>query len=477
MNKYMFKSMGSTALYEAANLEGLEKSQQGTPWDGMEIRAAKNALLASYIDPFNTVVNDAYVDEMFSQSLLRTPDTEKLGWGQKALGTEYIMPIHGPDEIQQKAADMPLLGGGVEKAVLDTAISGGNTGGGVLARIDLVPEVFVWFWTEFAALNRIARVPSKGIDHSWNNLIALGDDNDGFLDEFGCPSPSKGVYFRGSTNIAILGVERGTSLKLEFGIAAGGLLYNGGMSSYDLEMKNAITVRARILQKCFFQGTTASTQDGTHQYGLTFTNGFNGLRVLLSELANTVHSNFYPAGYGPVIFEQSATGTIADAIDAAAAQIWNNGGRPTAVYCSTRVARKLRGEVSSLIRYTEDNAVTGAGLIVGGHVSAIDTVAGLLPIIVVPNDSIGTYNVGSIATDGGTTLLTSSTCEDVYVLSEDKMQLPYLGSPDPMPIEIPIGIPDAGGGACLTRRFIIYMMIGLAITVPVHQAKVRVPVA
>ena len=60
---------------------------------------------------------------------------------------------------------------------------------------------------------------------------------------------------------------------------------------------------------------------------------------------------------------------------------------------------------------------------------------------------------------------------DIYVLDENTVTLPYLGSPGPTVLEIPIGISGQ-----LTHLYIIFLMNGLAVKVLPWNNKIRVKV-
>ncbi len=77
----------------------------------------------------------------------------------------------------------------------------------------------------------------------------------------------------------------------------------------------------------------------------------------------------------------------------------------------------------------------------------------------VPGDSIGTYTASTFS---------GKTVADVYVLDDNSIVLPYLGSPGPSVLEIPPGVSGQ-----LTRLFIIYLFNGLAVLVLTHNNKAR----
>lgn len=462
------------------------------PMTRIELSAAKNKLLQRYYDRKDPL-NDAMLMEMFSETMYTTPDKRKLSFIDenegpltKQAGGEFRFSDYAHFKNEAIWDQVPL--GGVAhgrnilskevhtKDVLDAT----SAGGGMLIPQGIVPTLFVWLVTKFQAWNQIPKVPANGVLHSWRNLINLGDAQDGFIDEFGCPPASRGTYTQGNTNIAILAIKRGSSLKLELLSQQVGFRFDGMLPS-EVEIKNAMISRARIAERCFYQGTTASGHTGTDEFGTTFANGFNGLRGMLANttIANGVNPGFYPTGFGPVVVETAVGGgagatPITDALDAAVAQVYNNGGNPNAIHISASVALKLKKEAAPQIRYTMQDA--GGGIMIGAQLrSFMSAVVGEIPFTIVPDVSIGTYPVNSIATNGGTTTLTAGgNVFDAFVLSTDELAFPYIGSPDPLPIEVPVGVPGPDGTGCLTRDLIIYMMFGLAIYNPIHQAKVRI---
>lgn len=229
---------------------------------------------------------------------------------------------------------------------------------------------------------------------------------------------------------------------------------------------------AKKAQVAFFQATTAPTHgasvpnDGTTEDGLYIPNSFVGLRVMLSSNANTVLSGFYPAsgGFSPNVVDAAApttavTNPITQAVQTLAQNIVNYGGEPSAIYLSARAAGKINQELTQFVRFTSSD-VSG-GLVSGAMVRSIDTVSGELPLIIIPGNSIGTYTAVGGPNNG-------ILCEDIYVVDETTMSLPFLGSAVPTTIEIPMGFDRT-----LVRRYIMFWMFGLAMKIPVFNGKVR----
>jgi hypothetical protein len=97
----------------------------------------------------------------------------------------------------------------------------------------------------------------------------------------------------------------------------------------------------------------------------------------------------------------------------------------------------------------------------GVQVPAVMTSLGKLPIVGVPGDAIGTYS--STVFTGGT-----KTVADLYMINEQELQIPYLGSPGPSVIEIPPGVSGQ-----LSRLYIVWGMFGLALLSNLHSVKLR----
>ena len=93
---------------------------------------------------------------------------------------------------------------------------------------------------------------------------------------------------------------------------------------------------------------------------------------------------------------------------------------------------------------------------------AVNTLAGQIGWNIVPGDSISSYTA---------TTYSSNVVRDVYMVDPNGMSLPFLGTPGPTVLEIPVGISGQ-----LTRLFIIFMMNGLACKVPQFSNKIRIKV-
>jgi hypothetical protein len=151
------------------------------------------------------------------------------------------------------------------------------------------------------------------------------------------------------------------------------------------------------------------------------------------------------------------TGTDEDlrqAIDRAVEEVVEQGGTGiSAVYLHPHDKLTLDFQQESKTRWVAPN-LSGA---VGTTVSSVNTILGALPLSVVPGDSIGTYTASAVSR------------RDIYLLDEQTISMPYLGTDGPTVLDIPIGISGQ-----LTHLFIIFGMWGLAVKVVPFSNKVRV---
>lgn len=420
-------------------------------------------------------INDAILGQRFSALLEMDPDSVKKSMG----GVQMRQAgFHDISKMMAKFNTGQFLGGVNRKTseVLSSLVDTVNISGqNVLARIDIEPILYNWFVKKFPMLDRLMKERSNGLSHTWNLSTSFDEADAQFITELGVTPFGQGVYGQASTNIAVLATTRGTSFKEQLGVESSGMTFDGGMDVADLELQRGAWGMSKKAQVAVFQATIAPTHgagvanDGTTEDGLYIPNSFVGLRVMLSGNANNVLSGFYPAsgGFSPNVVDATnptttVTNPITQGVQQIVEDIVNYGGEPSAVYCSARVARKLGLEVTQFIRFTTQDV--NGGIVSGAQVRAIDTVAGEIPIIVIPGNSIGTYTPATGVNSGVLS-------EDVYVLDESTLTIPFLGSATPTTIEIPMGFDRT-----LVRRWIIFWMFGLAMKIPVFNGKVRVQV-
>jgi hypothetical protein len=200
------------------------------------------------------------------------------------------------------------------------------------------------------------------------------------------------------------------------------------------------------MQKTIFQGNatvssgTANTEDGAYD-----ANAFDGLRKLL----NT----------GSAVDVDPLAGTPEDiraAVNEAAITVSQAAGRIDIAYLDPTVKGLWDLQLDQNVRYMN----SWTEIAVGAQVNAVNTVFGPTPLYPVPGDSIGSYT------------RSGATVSDIYLLDEDTISVPYLGSAGPTVLDIPIGVSGQ-----LTHLFIIFGMWGFAVKALGFSNKVRVKVA
>lgn len=326
------------------------------------------------------------------------------------------------------------------RKVLDTSAT-------ALQRQDLEPILYALFVKVFPYWDRIAKEPSNGLVHAYNQITAPGNGantvNNYLITELGTVTDDTSTYVRKTTNIAVMATRRGISIKEGHAVQQGGAPYNPEA----LEIQNGMTVLARTMQQLLFHGNSSGSGGDTDsaEAGLYTQNGFDGLRSILGGQGGN-------SGNNAVAVTQNGTSTtITAAIDNAAQLVMDNGGTPSVVVGSAAAQHAWIQEQVPQVRYNDPVEV------VPGHtVPAINTLAGRLPFVTIPGGYVGSYTYNS------------ATVEDVYVLDEGTISAPYLGSPTFTMLEIPIG-----ANAQLSRLFILYGMFGLAVKAPAFNAKVR----
>lgn len=317
----------------------------------------------------------------------------------------------------------------VQKA-LDT------TGGTALIRQDLEPMLYALFVKRFPMWERIRKEPANGVVHAYNQITSYGGAV--YQTETGTVTDDTSVYARQTSNIAVLATRRGVTLKEQFAVAQGGAPYN----PLGVELSNGVTAMVATIQNTIFQGNasdptgTATTESGAYnQYA------HDGLRKLLGTTG---------AG-SPVIVEKGNSSYVA-ALNLAAATVMNNGGSPSAIVMSPLRYAAWTSELLATVRQSPGGA--GAQ---GLNFGSVMTAAGELPILTVPGPFIGTYAISGVNK------------EDIYILDEDTVSVPWLGSDSITTLEIPVGV-----NGSLNRLYIMFFLNGLAVKAPLFNAKVRV---
>jgi len=333
---------------------------------------------------------------------------------------------------------------------LDTA------GATALIRQDLEPVLYEVFVRQFPAYDRMAKEPANGLLHAWNQITSYGDAK--FMAELGTVSDDTSVYARKSTNVAILATRRGISLKSQFAVMAGGMNYNPEA----IELQGGLRSMAYRMQKTIFEGQAADS-GGTadNELGLYDANAFTGLRSILDQ---SYSHAFDPSTFVAETTSTYATGSFRNAIDAALLPVIQAGGsKPTIIWGHPADKIKFDEQQDQNVRLVGPNYVN---IGVGATAQSINTIAGQIPFAVVPGTAISSYQFTGTTTNG---VASGAEVRDLYMLDESTITLPYLGSPGPTVLEIPIGISGQ-----LTHLYIVFLMNGLAVKVLPWNNKVRV---
>lgn len=329
-----------------------------------------------------------------------------------------------------------------------------DTGGAAaLIRQDLEPALYELFVRLFPVYDKIAKEPSNGLVHAFNQVTSFGDAK--FMPELGTVTDDQSTYVRKTTNIAILATRRGVSLKSQFAVLAGGAGYN----PEQLELQGGLRAMAHRMQTQIFSGQ-ATVTGGTYadENGAYDANAFDGLRYLLGVVQNNA-LNVDPAT------NPATAGSVRRAVDAAILPSLQMGGDPGSLeiwsYPTEKVAFDEQQDANVRIMSTALRTTVGV------TANAVNTVAGDIPWNVLAGDSIDP-TAGATGYDPGSHYSGANKVRDAYMLDFGSLTLPYLGTEGPTVLDIPIGISGQ-----LTHLFVIFLMNGLALKVPGWNNKVR----
>lgn len=308
--------------------------------------------------------------------------------------------------------------------------------GNVLIRQDLEPLIHAAFVRRFPAFARVDKVPANGLVHTFQRVDARPAAT--YIAETAAVPDSQAVYTRATSNIAVLALRVGTSLKQSLSVAAGGMPWN----TEQQEISFGIESIAAQLQQTYLQGNatviggTLNTVDGFFD-----ANSFDGLRRTVPA------ANIRALG----------ADTILEGLNQADVLAVNNGGLSTVVLMRVVDAVQFENELQPFRRFIESErveVVPGLPSVTGVNLSG----SGLVPVIKVPGADATVYTVGG---DAG--------ISDAFLLDENVVAMPYLGSDTPTVIELPLGVTGA-----LTKLYILVGMFGVAVRVPNFIAKLRV---
>jgi hypothetical protein len=316
-----------------------------------------------------------------------------------------------------------------------------TSGGSALIRQDLEPILYELYIRTFPAFDRFPKEPANGLVHTFQQITSFGDAQ--FMGELGTVTDDRSEYVRQTTNVAILATRRGISLKSQFATLQSG----SGFNPEQLEMQGGLRAISARMQRTIFSGNSSdSGGDADNELGAYDPNGFTGLRSILNT-ARAKDANIS----APLPENQD---DARRAINSAAVEIMDavTGSGPVLAYLSAPVKEKIDEQQDKNVRYQGNLVNVGVGV----NTNVINTVFGPLPLFPIPGNSIGTYDKAG------------KDVSDCYLVDEASMSLPYLGSPGPTVLDIPIGISGQ-----LTHLFIIFVMMGLAVKAPIMSNKVR----
>ena len=311
-----------------------------------------------------------------------------------------------------------------------------TTSGNVLIRQDLEPLIFAAFVRRFPAFARVDKVPANGLVHTFQRTDARPVAT--YIAETANVPDSQSVYTRATSNISVLALRVGTSLKQSLSVTAGGMPFD----TEQQEISFGIEAIASQLQQTYLQGN-ATVPGGTLNTvdGLFDANSFDGLRRTVPA------ANIRALG----------TDTILEGLNQADALSVNLGGTSTVVMMRVTDGVQFENELQPFRRFIESErveVVPGLPNVTGVSLSG----SGVVPVIKVPGADWTVYTVGG---DAG--------ISDAYVLDESVVTLPYLGSDVPTVIELPLGVTGA-----LTKLYMLVGMFGVAVRVPNFIAKLRI---
>lgn len=315
-----------------------------------------------------------------------------------------------------------------------------------LIRQDLEPILYELFVRQFPLFDRVAREPANGLVHAYNQMTSFGDAD--WIGELDTVTDDSGAYVRQITNVGILATRRGVSLKSQFAVLQGG----AGFNPERLELQAGMRAMASRYQKTMLMGNwTDASGTLNNELGPYDDDSFDGFRKIL----NTNRAvNVDPAT------NPTTTGSFRRAVDAAVLPITEAGGNPTALFGAPYEQVMFDEQQDDKIRIVQN----GGTVRVGVRANSVETLNGPLTFYGVPGAAITPYTA--------TGTYSGNSVRDVYVLDEDAISIPYLGSAGPTVLEIPIGVSGQ-----LTHLFIIFFMGGLAVKAPTWSNKIRVKVA
>lgn len=337
---------------------------------------------------------------------------------------------------------------GENAGLVEKALSTAGNSGGPTIRTDIEPIMREAYLRSFPVAEQIASIPSNGLVHSYNVKTATGEAvTVGELGDLTGADADSTFVRKANANIAIIASRRAISLKLQYASQQSGMNFNLS-GAENTEVMSAITAIARKNQALILQGnysTAARTLDD--EDGATDANGFDGLRTLLKTTGITKadDENFY------------------DVIDRAVGQIMNAGGDVNSILglMSVGAKRLLNAELLQFLRILKSESDSGGAplnMVSTGILTVADTLAKMLAVpSSAQSQGTGYYTLSSVVK------------EDAFIVDPAGLALAYLGSPNPVVLELPVGFNNA-----LSNVYIVFLMNGLVLYIDGFHRKIRI---
>ncbi len=339
---------------------------------------------------------------------------------------------------------------GQSNAIMKSALD--STGGAALIRTDLEPMLHEIFLRVFPGLDAIPKIPSNGLLHSFVQQTAPGSAS--FVSEVGSLSATESTGTYGvatSTNIAVMASQRTVGLKMQYASRQSGMNFNLGGSA-NTEVTSALRAIAKIAQTAIFQGNqNVSNNTGTldDETGLYNANSLTGLRQTLTS--------------GSYSITKSSSESYLNVLRRAIGQLLNAGAdlQSVIMFLSVGAQNAIDGELEQFYTVPKGTENAGpqttnfgaAGLRMLQNVIANSK---LVPAGA-QSDGIGYYTLSSVVQ------------EDIYMMDPEGVKIPYLGSPTPVVLELPLG-----SNNILGNQYIPFWMAGLAVYAPAFNRKIRI---
>lgn len=325
-----------------------------------------------------------------------------------------------------------------------------STSGAALIRTDLEPVIREAFNRYFPAYEQISKIPSNGLKHTWVQKTSPGTAS--FVGELGTLSgaASDSTYAQSqSTNIAVAASHRTIGIKAQFASQQSGMNFNlGGLGNN--EVTSALQSIANLIQSAIFQGNE-SQAGGTlaNEDGLYNTLGFDGLRTQLKGAGTSI---------------TKAAETYLQILKKGVGQLFDGGADLNSIlmFLSAGAMNAIDEELQAYLRIIKSDANGAVPTSLGsGGLAMLNGILARPQMVAAggaQGNGIGYYTFSAAAT------------EDIYLLDPNGITLPYLGSPTPTIIQLPLGTTGT-----LSNVFIPFCMMGLAVYVKNFNRKIRIP--